>query len=166
MELVAVPMGGDCGFQAIGWALLISGRACSQGSNDSYIRNKVAEHVWNERAYYAAKVSEMGSSDGAERYVKTFVKEVRKSGLKGHWLGSLWGGLEICAVARCFELCVELYAWDVGTQSVKRYWQVNEGKEVVRLLFSGEAEAGHFDLLLRRVGWATAWEKWKARLLQ
>lgn len=163
MELAAVPMGGDCGFQAIGWALLISGRACGQDSNKTYIRNKVAEHVWNERVHYAAKLSEMGFGDDAERRVETFVKEVRKGGLKGHWLGSLWGGLEIRAVARCFEVCVELYVWDVGTQSVKRYWEVNEGKEVVRLLFSGEAEAGHFDLLLQRVGWGSAWEKWRGR---
>lgn len=161
MELLAMPMGGDCGFQAVGWALLVSGRICGQGSNGMYIRNKVAEHVWNDRVYYAAKVSQMGFGEDAESLVVSFVKDVRKGGLEGHWLGSLWGGLELCAVARCFELCVELYGWDVETQSVKRYWEVNEGKNVVRLLFSGKAEAGHFDLLLERVRWGRA--LWRRR---
>ena len=156
-----MPMGGNCGFVAVSWALLIAGRLPGNDVSGRWVRAALAAHVAAQAGFYAEKVDEArvvsGSKGEAEKSVQAFVRGVREDGLKGHWLGQMWGFLEIFAVARAFNLNVELYAFDVGSQKVRLYHQQNEGKHCVALLFSGQAEGGHFDLLLPMTRFGEGW---------
>lgn len=157
LRLTATQAGGNCGFQAAAWALIhfgIGGNAmCS-----TRVRELLAEHVRATRDFYVRRLVEVGivpAVPAARDSVDAFCSEVRRQGIHGHWLGQMWGGLEIVALARALGVCVELYAFDVDAQRVRLYQKVEEGKKVVALLFTGEAGAGHFDLLLpvRRFWW-------------
>lgn len=152
VELAPIPMGGNCGFVAVSWALLIAGRLPSNDTSGGWVRRSLAAHVAAQPSFYAAKLVEWrvvaGGTEAAAASVKEFGRKVGEEGIKGHWLGQMWGFLEIFAIARAFRLNVELYTFDVTSQKVRMYHQQNEGKVTVAMLFSGQAEGGHFDLLL------------------
>lgn len=153
LEFIAIPPGGDCGFIAVAWSLLIHGLLPPTQSNGNIIRERLARHVQDEKEFYAGRLREWGLGGEDEMgSVNEFVREVRQGGLDGHWLGQMWGGMEIWAVGRCCGVGIELYSWDVAEQKVRRYWRVCEGKDVVSLFFSGDAAGGHFDLLVRKEG--------------
>lgn len=166
VELAPVPMGGNCGFVAVSWALLIAGRLPSNDTSGGWVRRWLASHVAAQASFYAAKLVEWrvvaGGAEEATASVKEFVRKVGEEGIKGHWLGEMWGFLEIFAIARAFWLNVELYTFDVANQKVRMYHQQNEGKVTVAMLFTGQAEGGHFDLLLptRRMS-----DLWKPKLM-
>lgn len=147
-----MPMGGNCGFVAVSWALLIAGRLPGNDVSGTWVRRTLARHVAAQAGFYAEQLAQWGVVQGGreagEDSVRGFVVRVREDGVKGHWLGEMWGFLEIFAVARALAVNVELYVFDVASQRVRMYHQQNEGKDCVALLFSGQAKGGHFDLLL------------------
>lgn len=155
-------MGGNCGFVAVSWALLIAGRLPSNDTSGAWVRRSLAAHVSAQAWFYAAKLVEWrvlaGGPTEAAGSVREFVRKVGEEGLRGHWLGQMWGFLEIFAMAKAFRLNVELYTFDVASQKVRMYHQQNEGKVRVAMMFSGQAEGGHFDLLLPTKRFSDLWK--------
>ncbi|PXF46122.1 hypothetical protein BWQ96_04128 [Gracilariopsis chorda] len=151
--MTATPSGGDCGFHAISWALLhLSGPTLS--STD--VRRKLSTHVRQNTAFYSDLLRRQGHwelADETANAVATFSRSVLMEGVNGHWLGQMWGEIELLALAKAFTVCVELYCFEVAPQQLRRYARFEEGKRVVRLLFTGSAQAGHFDVLLPRRTW-------------
>ncbi|CAN8075281.1 unnamed protein product [Agarophyton chilense] len=151
--MTATPAGGDCGFHAIAWALLqLSGAALSA----SAVRAALARHVASHAALYAKLLRRQGhaaSPHAAAAAVALFTRNVLVEGVRGHWLGQMWGEIELLALAKAFVVSVELYCFDVSAQRLRQYASFDEGRNVVRLLFTGAARAGHFDALLPLRAW-------------
>lgn len=151
LRFVATRAGGDCGWEAISWGLLVARGSSPSGTR---IRAFARAHVRSERTAYA-------DACGVPEQVDEFLASVTRTGLSGHWLGQTWGALELVAVARALSCTVRLYAWCPTTQGVRSYFEESAGKDVVRLLFTGSAERGHFDVLLeepvRKKGFTARW---------
>lgn len=168
-RLVPTPQGGSCGFLAVAWALLILAAPGGCG-NPALIRKEVALHVRDNREGYARMLRDHHSAlvenaehntDGNDKgrdldcwidRVILFESSVQVGGINGHWLGQHWGDLEILALARALRITIDLYAFDMHLQRVRRYFRADGSSEcaetmVVSLLFTGKADCGHFDLL-------------------
>ncbi|KAI0567643.1 polyketide synthase family protein [Gracilaria domingensis] len=147
-SMTATPAGGDCGFYAMAWALLhFNGPSLSA----TCVRRKLAQHVKQQATFYAQLLRRHGQAQSrqhASDSVSDFTRNVLMEGVHGHWLGQMWGEIELLALAKAYLVCVELYCFEVSSQSLRRYAHFEEGKRVVRLLFTGDARAGHFDALL------------------
>jgi len=153
LRLIPTKSGGDCGFEAIAWGLQISQ---GYGPSAADLRKLVSRHVLAQKDSYTS------AAGGCEKDVETFANNVLKTGLDGHWLGAQWGALEIVAVSRTVGCTLKLYTFDTKLQKFRSYFEENNNnyintntnnnnntKEIsVRLLFTGEADRGHFDCLI------------------
>lgn len=141
LRLVTARAGGDCGFEAVCWGLQ-TGRGYGPSARE--LRRITRDHVLANRASYVRAC-------GDTRAVGAFCRSVVRPGLAGHWLGSSWGALEIIAVARAVGNSITVYTFDTKLQRFRAYFEeaVNEDKHpAVRLLFTGDADRGHFDCLV------------------
>lgn len=162
-RFMATLSGGDCGFQAISWALIVA-NAAGPDMCSALVRKALRDEVANHREYYASLAEsylnvqedtstelvqdEHTTSSSAAEAVDHFLKSVLIGGLTGHWLGQQWGNVEIVAIARAYKLHIELFAFDVATQTVRGYFEEKAGDLFVGLLFTGSAADGHFDVLV------------------
>lgn len=140
LRLVAAKAGGDCGFEAISNMYL--GR-----TDAAYIRRQTRQHVSSERFQYKR------ACGGSRAEVALFCRSITRPGLKGHWLGQMWGALELVAVARALAITLIIHTFDVPTQRLRPYFEEPAGDPVVRLLYTGSAEQGHFDALVPASRW-------------
>ncbi len=141
LRLVCTVAGGDCGFEAVAWGIALTRGA---GPSSREVRRVLAQHVYSQRDAYVRAC-------GSARQVDQFCRGVMKTGLLGHWLGATWGALEIVAVARAIGVTIRVYTFDVRTQRFRCYFEEMAGgadEQPVRLLFSGDADRGHFDCLV------------------
>lgn len=141
LRLVCTIAGGDCGFEAIAWGIAITQ---GNGPNCRQVRRILAQHVYSNRDVYI-------QACGNANQVDEFCHNVLKTGLLGHWLGACWGALEIVAVARALHITIRVYTFDVRSQKFRCYFEEVAGpadQPPVRLLFTGDADRGHFDCLI------------------
>lgn len=154
-RFMATPSGGDCGFYAIAWALN-QGRKAYAFFSPTQIRRALSAQVLQNRHFYETQVTAKyleNSHDDACESVSKFSRNILQEGRTGHWLGQMWGDLELLVVARTFNCRIQLYTFDTNGQIVRPYASFNEGKKSIAIFFSGCADAGHFDALLHHNPW-------------
>lgn len=78
-------------------------------------------------------------------------RDVGRSGLAGHWLGTVLGILEHVIVAHALNINIYLYQFDLQKQCVRQFESaiVDNADCDVYLLFTGPASSGHFDALVK-----------------
>lgn len=156
-RFTATPTGGDCGFHTIAWAL----NAHQTGMPTNLltaidIRRKLSIHIRQDADFYTERLQTIGiasSNEEAQRSITRITDSVLQPGVHGHWLGQVWGDVELLAIARLFRCRLQLFTFDVTMQAVRRYASFNEGKRTICVFFSGRANAGHFDMLLMYNPW-------------
>lgn len=184
MRLTPTSMNGDCGYAAIlkGQVLAANPDASPPAIDARKVRacrQAMARAVKANRDYYRERLAlYCDSVDTLTRGVSSWESSVVRTGMGGHWLGALWGVLEIEVAARAFGVCIDMYAFDVRKQAVRCYHTCGleqvappegagggdaaggetpglapapPGEGNARrfgLLFSGPARSGHFDVLV------------------
>lgn len=171
-----VDMDGNCGFQAVAKGLKALGILRKSEATHMVVRERLMHHVKDETVFYAQKlaswrqmedrtISEDEAWDMGLESVEKFLESVMQGGIQGHWLGSMWGGIELMAVARAFDVHIEVFTYCTLKHEVKKYEEHNtESAGVVSLFFAGCASGGHFDLLLPDRPLMERFVKWSSRV--
>lgn len=124
--------------------------AAANGEIDARdVRKAMGDEVRENMDWYVE------ASDGivGKDRLEGIVDNCCKVGLSGFWLGSEAGVLEFVMIARALNIRLGLYCFDVKSQAVRRFEEVEVGRTggecEIRLLFTGPATSGHFDLLMK-----------------
>lgn len=169
-------MDGNCGFQAVATGLEVLGILNESEATHTVVRERLMFHVRDEDVFYAQQIaswcqmeSESVSEDEAWDVgldsVERFIESVTQEGMQGHWLGSMWGGLELMALSRAFGVQIEVFTYCTLKQEVKKYEEHNaDGEGTVSLFFAGCASGGHFDLLLPDLPLIERFVKWSGKV--
>jgi len=127
MRLTPTLMNGDCGYAAILKGLVLAANPDADAPiidvrKVKACRAAMAKAVRADRAYYHKRVTlYCDSVDTLKKGMAGWEASVVRGGMGGHWLGALWGVLEIEVAARAFGVCIDMYAFDVRKQAVRCY---------------------------------------------
>jgi hypothetical protein len=164
LRVISVPRDGNCGFECLARGVTLSPSGQRYTRRDvrramrAYVRSNTAAVRELVQAVTAAADPTTGRPPPPP--IEAFDRDIMKSGVSGHWLGSHYGIVEIMVAAKAVGASIELYAAERGPASprahgphgparvVRMYERVENGPGVIRLLFQGRSSAGHFHLLL------------------
>jgi len=155
LKFCPVSLDGDCGFSAL--AKAVNEVRWAQDPKHIEltavdIREILRREVITNKSFYLEQakqneaflwcLEENGGIDG-------FSESVVRSGMKGHWLGEKWGGMELLALSKALEITIEMFTYSADLRSIVSYERLCGGtKAYAGLLFTGPATGGHFDLLM------------------
>lgn len=174
MRLTPTAMNGDCEYAAILKGLVLAADPDAEAPmidarKVKACRTVMAKTVRGDRDYYRQRLAlYCDSVDTLQKGVSSWEASVVRTGMGGHWLGALWGVLEIEVAARAFGVCIDMYAFDVRKQTVRCYHTCGldhadpatgggegsiappgpDNQRRFGMLFSGPARSGHFYVLV------------------
>ncbi|KAA8491194.1 hypothetical protein FVE85_9489 [Porphyridium purpureum] len=144
-----IPADGNCGFEAIAMGMNIANTGKSgKGMSSRTVRAKLREELTQFRHFYELEAQRNAGFAVvvAMHSIDEVCESVGRRGKNGFWLGSLWGNMELLAIARALQCTIEVYQFDTSASKFRCYDAFEYGKPVIRLLYSGFSMGGHFDL--------------------
>jgi len=152
MRLTPTLMNGDCGYAAILKGLVLAANPDADAPivdvrKVKACRAAMAKAVRSDRAYYRKRVTlYCDSVDTLKKGVAGWEASIVRGGMGGHWLGALWGVLEIEVAARAFGVCIDMYAFDVRKQAVRCYHTCGLEQVVPRAEMPADGEEATSDV--------------------
>lgn len=136
MTIVKITGDGNCFFRAISYLLYGS------ESNHETIRKSVVEHISSNWSDYGDFIIGDDSYGMAVTTVDDYQSVMLKDGQYG-------GVQEAVAVSQLFDVRIVIYDADNLAALPRRIGRSSVGRDL-NLLFSGERDSGHFDVLIHR----------------
>lgn len=112
------------------------------------IRLAMSSQILKEKPKYLLDKEKYGCFYAEADYDR-LLNDVIKSGISGHWLGSILGNMEHVILSHALHISIFLYQFDLQKQVVRKFEdsKVENPRHEVFLFFTGPGGSGHFDAL-------------------
>lgn len=113
------------------------------------VRSAMSVQILKEKSKYLLDKEKYGCYYTEADYDR-LLNDVIKSGISGHWLGSILGNMEHVILSHALKISIFLYQFDLQKQVVRKFEdaKVDNPRHQVFLLFTGPGTSGHFDALI------------------
>lgn len=113
------------------------------------VRRAMSIHILKEKTNYLSDKDGYGCFYTENDYNR-LLNDVVKSGISGHWLGSILGNMEHVILSHALQISIFLYQFDLQKQVVRKFEEakVKNPRHEVFLFFTGPGTNGHYDILI------------------